>query len=874
MSSILPLTSTATRFLAAASVALAVMAAALVLDAPRTAAEEHPPECEVIDLGELGEGAEAALTAEGSWTTEDCDSRFRMNSDAVTYRFSVAEAGRVRIELASSEADAYLYLLAEDGSRITQNDDGGHDLDARIERDLAAGVYQVEATTVGGRGRGPADFMLSVSRVAGCGTTDLGVLEPGMDLTASGAWTLDTCGSRFVAAHPAHGYSFTLTEPGLVRIDLMSENGDSVLSLVSPTLGVIGANDDGGDYRDARIEQYLQPGPYIIEATTYLERDLQPLEAEFELVVSLVDEDARQREFQLKVEAVHFPDMIIAGESFDVNYRVGNLGGGDLADADGSAVIIYTVGPRVFERTRLIPGSDGLWPAGVAHHSGPETASPASVADDELHPLTVTFSRPGPSWIFTAALVFDEDEVEIGWHGLWRAFMVFSGMTFDPHTVSVDGAEYLVAPVADGEGVVTYWVVSAANPVAEVDDDTSAKALYAAATHALALDGIFERPAVAALGDEPAAPDAPESAPIALANPSSTTLLEALGLHYVEGLAASGLIGSVAAGNVITADQVDALVLAAADAAAAQYAPIAARWATLLDRIEDGGAITFEEALAVQSELAYVESVASPLVTAGEIVRAARSSEAGWADPAVQAIAGGIASEGVCPAPSALGDALTRAGHSDVDAALALDAELRGALVARRASVDSAAYGFGLDAALCAISRIDASNSRFTRRLDLQRSVVEAMLAPARPAPEPPQPPPPPEPAEPSAPAPAPEPLSLRIVAALADDGRVEFSLQLPSGGEILPDRRFLDVEPGDRRWFESSDVELSGAALGIIRARYLADGRIEVGFVDADGNSAAIDVRYLPAELTPGAIVRTSAFEAPPLAPAGEREE
>ena len=865
MSSILAPTPTAPRLLAAVGVALALLAAALVLGAPRTASADHPPECDVIDLGELPAGAEAALNTEGRWTTDDCDSRFRSDSDALTYRFSVAEGGRLRIELTSSEADPFLYLLAEDGSRITQDDDGGDDLDARIERDLAAGVYQVEATTVGGRGRGPADFTLSVSRVAGCGTTDLGVLEPGVDLTASGSWSLDTCGSRFVAAHPAHGYSFTLTEPGLVRIDLMSENGDSVLSLVSPTLGVIGANDDGGDGRDARIEQYLQAGVYIVEATTYLERDLQPLEAEFELVVSLVNEDARQLEFQLKVEAIHFPDMIIAGQPFDVNYRVGNLGGGDLADTDGSGVIIYTVGPRIFERTRLIPGSEGLWPAGVAHHSGPEAASPTSVADDELHPLTVTFSRPGPSWIFTAVLVFDEDEVEIGWQGLWRAFMVFSGLTFDPRTVSVDGAEYLVAPIADDEGIVTNWVVSTANPVAEVDDATSAKALYAAATQALVLDGIFDRAAVAALGDEPAAPDAPASAPLALANPSSTTLLEVLGLHYVEGLAASGLIESVAAGNVITADGVDALVLAAADAAAAQYAPIAARWASLLERIEGGETLTFEEAFAVQSELAYVESVAFPLVTAGETVRALRASEAGWRDPAVRALASGLASEGSCRAPSALGDALARAGASDVDAALALDAELRGALVDFMASVDSGAYGLALNAALCAISGIDASNFELTRTLDLQRSVVQAMLAPERPAPAPPQPPPPP---------PAPEPLSLRIVAALAEDGRVEFTVQLPNGAVIRPDLRFLGAEPDDRRWYFTSDVELGGASIGVIRARYVADGRIEVGFVDADGRVVRPDVRYLPADLAPGATVRTSAFEAPRPAPAGEPEE
>ena len=74
--------------------------------------------------------------------------------------------------------DPYLYLLAEDGTRITDNDDGGAGLNARIERDMAAGIYLVEATTVGGRGRGPADFTLSITHVTGCDPVHLGTLEP------------------------------------------------------------------------------------------------------------------------------------------------------------------------------------------------------------------------------------------------------------------------------------------------------------------------------------------------------------------------------------------------------------------------------------------------------------------------------------------------------------------------------------------------------------------------------------------------------------------------------------------------------------------------------------------------------------------------
>ena len=221
------------RALAIAGAAVALVATALALAGSSTALGQDTPDCEITDLGTLGSSAGSALAAEGRWTTEDCDSRFRAGSDAHTYRFQVGETGRIRVDLSSAEADAYLYLLNEDGSRITDNDDSGAQLDARIEGDLEPGTYMIEATTVGGRGRGPADFTLTVSRVGGCEFVHLGTLEPGVDLTASGSWTLDTCGSRVVSRHPAHAYSFDLSQGARVRIDLESENGDPVLSLAS-----------------------------------------------------------------------------------------------------------------------------------------------------------------------------------------------------------------------------------------------------------------------------------------------------------------------------------------------------------------------------------------------------------------------------------------------------------------------------------------------------------------------------------------------------------------------------------------------------------------------------------------------------------------
>ena len=116
----------------------------------------------------------------------------------------------------------------------------------------------------------------------------------------------------------------------MFRVFLTSENGDPVLSLWSSTAGLISANDDGGEGRNSRIKRYIEAGVYLIEATTYLERDLQPLLADFTLTISLVDEDAELQGFLLKVEETHAPHEVVAGVPFPVHYRIGNLGLGDL----------------------------------------------------------------------------------------------------------------------------------------------------------------------------------------------------------------------------------------------------------------------------------------------------------------------------------------------------------------------------------------------------------------------------------------------------------------------------------------------------------------------------------------------------------------
>ena len=817
------------RRLATAGVAVALIAGLLALAGSGAVSGQEAPDCDISDLGTLGAETDSLLQAEGRWTTEDCDSRFRAGNDAHTYRFEVRSAGRVRIELSSAGADSYLYLLAADGTRIADNDDGGAGLAARIERDLAPGVYMVEATTIGGRGRGAAGFTLTVGRVAGCDIVPLGVLAPGADLTATGSWSLDTCGSRIVASHPAHNYTFILSTDGRVRIDLTSESGDPVLSLASLDGGVIGANDDGGGGRNSRIEQYLPAGVYFIEATTYLTRDLQPLDADFTLTVHLVDEVARQQDFQLKAEEVHIPEEVIAGDPFSVNYRVGNAGGGDLPGG-GNVTFVYVVGQveggrRVIDVNGPVAGPGGVWPARTSYHSDDRVASATSVTTPAMRPLEITFKTSGPAWVFVGVVTEDADGNELGFHGIWTNLTVLSGPAFEPVKVDVDGADYWVSADADAEGTVTTSVKAVGRLSEEVDESTRAKAIYAAGVRARLLDGVFGRPALAAL----AGADEPLVAPVVAlpADPSSGSLLETFGVAYAALVGSSGPAESVAAGEAINRIAAEELVLAVAARASGRFASLASSWSALLGRLEGGGALRLDEALSFQSELAYAEAVLAPVATAGRIVAAAREAEPGWAEPGVRAM---IAELDSCGGGEAdLAGALAAAGQDAEAELVALDTEMRAVLPV---------WGPVVDSALCGAAAADAANFRFLERLGISgsREVRDLLAFEAPPVEEP-----------------APEPFRLRVIARLTAEGRVEHGVQLTTGLRILPEGRFLAADAPAGAWRESGDVEVGENPIGRIRARRLADGRVELAFRSAGGEAILPDVRYLPADAPEG---------------------
>ncbi|WP_419849733.1 hypothetical protein [Candidatus Poriferisocius sp.] len=810
--------------------------------------------CDTIDLGLLDSTPGTKLTASGRWTTADCDSRFRANSDAHTYRFEIVATGRIRVDLMSPDADSYLYLLDWEGNRITENDDGGVGaLDSRIERELKAGVYRVEATTTAGRVRGAADFEVVVTQVATCNPEPLGVLTPEQDIEVTGFWTPESCQSIFLTGHPSRYFVFTLPEGARVRFDLTSEVGDPVL-IVAPIValrsvvpGQVAHNDDAAGTRNSRIEQYFPADVYGIEATTFRTRDLQGPMIDFTLTVTIVEEEAQQSSPLLKIEEVDIPTEVVAGDPLSINFRIGNLGGDEFPDK-GSNAILYAIGPRVFDRSRPVLAE--LWPAGVAYHTNEETASATSTKSPAITPHSVTFYRTGPTWVFTAVIVSDGNEDEIGFHGVWHDLVVQSGPTYDPVLVEVDGVVYSVSAELDDEeeekGLVVTTVTSVDDPEAEIDLEIQERAQYAAGVRTQLLDGIFDRPAIAGL------PESADPAPVAVANPSSSGLLKTAAPRYAALVEASGLLENLAAGEAISPIAVEKLVLAFAEGASGTYASVADSWRALLERVNSGGALTFDEAAAVQAQFAYVENVIAPVVAAGEIVDAAHAAELGWDDPEVQAM---LSVQPSCyTGEDPLSDPLALAGIEGADALEELDAEMRAALFA---------YIVAIDNVLCAVENVDAANHRFLERLGLDQSEQLLALIEPESLPEPevePEPDP---------------PHRLRILARLGEDGRIEHGVELISGFEILPERRHLPADTQAGMWYSTLNVELDGASIGQIRSRRLADGRVQLGFRDFGGDVIAPDIAYLPADLDEGVWYRSSLIDVPvPPEPPEDDEE
>lgn len=182
------------------------------------------------------------------------------------WTFEASAGARLRVELRSTDFDAYLAVLGPDGQVVGTDDDGlgGHDALVSV-RASAAGRYTVLATSYGEDPR-TGSYRLSLVEETGS------FADPG---TASAIAVGETKEGRLEEgdARGARGledrWSFQGRAGQVVRIDVMSSAFDSyaILRFGETPLD---SNDDGGDGNNARIMHVLpNNGAYTVAVSGY-----------------------------------------------------------------------------------------------------------------------------------------------------------------------------------------------------------------------------------------------------------------------------------------------------------------------------------------------------------------------------------------------------------------------------------------------------------------------------------------------------------------------------------------------------------------------------------------------------------------------------
>ncbi len=795
------------KFLILFSTVLLIVALATLNSA---GAQEDPNPCPPpTDLGELSD----ILTASGTWTTEECDtSEFLENRPGQRFLFSLAEEAEVRIDLSSASRDALVYLVADDGRLIDADDDTGGGANARIERSLPAGTYQVEASTVGWSGRDAGTFELSLRVVAGCqDVVDLGVLEE--TLSADAVWSHFGCESTFRPDRSSQRYRFALSQAARVQIDLTSDVADSYVYLLDDTDTLLESDDDGGERFNSRIVRLLGAGTYTIEATNWGDRDLKNLqEAPYQLSIGLAEDGP-----VIKLEAIKAPDRVVLGLPFDIHYRVGNLGDVPLSEVEGR-VQVRVRWPYIsnWETAMITTGDaeDERWGVGASYHTSESVSAFGSQPLPQIQPFEGTFQwRYGPTDVMLEVVVIDGERNRLDRHWLTRPIMVLSGIEFDPVTVSVDDIEYQVAAIAADDGEVTTDVTPLATeeevPPAdeseteesseeeeELDPKIASRAVYAAGVRTQVISDL--------------------SSTIESLQAHAETLFSRVGrgglpLSEVENASAPTLDALVATINAAhsetlvaarfdpqhfqSAEAAEHIVVRAGRAAARRIDQFTRDWEDLL---EPGRVISAEEALQVHAELVFAQHIDSRLVEAAVMVLMSRDAEGGWSDPEVAKPLSSFA-EGIDCAPD--GSALAFG-----DDALRLQSPI---------------YGHMLDRAYC--GAVSASEDH-----DLLLSGLDLGSNPVIPQPE----------AADEAPA-APAVTGTRLLARVLADGQVEFAVTLSNGDRALPVQRLLPVNATVDRWLRTAPVTYDGEELGRVYARRLSNGLVQATYVPTDVSMA-----------------------------------
>lgn len=193
---------------------------------------------------------------------------------ADNYRLVLTSGQTLRIEMRSTEVDAYVYIFDLEGFDLgSNNDDGGGfaGTNSRLDFTLAAGEYVLQATTARSEDGGAYTLSVEVLGPAkpaaplSLGQTVQGVLEP--------------ADNRTIFSFNTYADHYELSVPTAQTVDISAESNafDTLLALTGLTGGVntlLESDDDGGSGSNSAMSVDLEPGRYLVEISAFAEGEV------------------------------------------------------------------------------------------------------------------------------------------------------------------------------------------------------------------------------------------------------------------------------------------------------------------------------------------------------------------------------------------------------------------------------------------------------------------------------------------------------------------------------------------------------------------------------------------------------------------------
>ncbi|MDR1178603.1 MAG: PPC domain-containing protein, partial [Spirochaetaceae bacterium] len=188
---------------------------------------------------------------------------FQGSNDAEWFSVQVPQQGLLKVYTSGSR-DTCLKLYDGRENLLSEDDDGGDNLNARLSSVVEPGLYYIELTEYDGAS---GLYTLYIEL-----TEALGTDEYENDNTAANAKTIEADAApqrrTFTDGNDVDWARFTVTSRGYYGIRARGENNlrlDTYIELYDADENLIDEDDDGGENYDSYLSVNLEPGDYYIK---------------------------------------------------------------------------------------------------------------------------------------------------------------------------------------------------------------------------------------------------------------------------------------------------------------------------------------------------------------------------------------------------------------------------------------------------------------------------------------------------------------------------------------------------------------------------------------------------------------------------------